>query len=43
VPKAFEVGDELTGTFKPKRHVIADKYSDLIDAMHRHTRTGRTV
>jgi long-chain acyl-CoA synthetase len=43
VPKAFEVGDELTGTFKPKRHVITDKYSDLIDAMYHQTRTGRKV
>jgi long-chain acyl-CoA synthetase len=38
VPKPFEVGEELTATFKPKRHVITDKYSALIDAMYRHTR-----
>jgi long-chain acyl-CoA synthetase len=43
VPKAFEVGDELTATFKPKRHVIADKHGGLIDAMYHHTRTARKV
>lgn len=31
--KPFEVGDELTMTFKPKRHVIAEKYSAKIAAM----------
>jgi long-chain acyl-CoA synthetase len=34
VPKPFEVGDELTNTFKLKRHVITDRYADLIAAMH---------
>ena len=43
VPKAFEVGDELTATFKPKRHVIAEKYQHLIDDMFHHTRTTRKV
>ena len=43
VPKAFEVGDELTATFKPKRHVITDKYAHLIDEMYHHTRTVRKV
>jgi long-chain acyl-CoA synthetase len=33
VPKAFEVGDEMTNTFKLKRHVIAGKYAALIDGM----------
>lgn len=33
VPKAFEVGDEMTSTFKLKRHVIADRYAELIEAM----------
>ena len=43
VPKAFEVGDELTATFKPKRHVITEKYSRLIDEMYQHTRTARQI
>ena len=30
VPKAFELGDEMTNTFKIKRHVVSDKYGDLI-------------
>jgi long-chain acyl-CoA synthetase len=34
VPKPFEVGDELTNTFKLKRHVITARYKDLINAMH---------
>ncbi|MBJ7392967.1 MAG: hypothetical protein JHC85_15465, partial [Chthoniobacterales bacterium] len=43
VPKAFEVGDELTATFKPKRHVITEKYSRLIDEMYHYTRTARQI
>ena len=41
VPKPFEVGDELTATFKPKRHVITEKYSELVDEMYQQTRTAR--
>lgn len=33
VPKAFEVGDELTNTYKIKRHVIGDRYASLIAEM----------
>jgi long-chain acyl-CoA synthetase len=43
VPKPFEVGDELTATFKPKRHVIAEKYAPQIDAMYEHARTARKL
>ena len=42
-PKPFEVGDELTATFKPKRHVITEKYSALIDEMYAQTRTVRKM
>jgi len=31
--KPFEVGDELTGTYKLKRHLIAEKYRELIKEM----------
>jgi long-chain acyl-CoA synthetase len=31
--KSFEVGDELTMTFKLKRHVISEKYAGQIKAM----------
>lgn len=41
--KPFEVGDELTSTFKPQRHVIAEKYSALIDEIFHHTRTYRKI
>jgi long-chain acyl-CoA synthetase len=34
VPKAFEVGDEMTRTFKLKRHVIDARYAVLIDEMY---------
>lgn len=43
LPKAFEVGDELTATFKPKRHVIREKYQALIGAMYQHTRTAKEL
>jgi long-chain acyl-CoA synthetase len=33
VPKAFEVGDEMTNTFKLKRHVITERYASLIAEM----------
>jgi long-chain acyl-CoA synthetase len=33
VPKAFEVGDEMTNTFKFKRHVITDRCAHLIAEM----------
>lgn len=34
VSKAFEVGDEMTNTFKLKRHVIAERYAKLIAEMY---------
>ena len=34
VPKEFSVGDELTNTFKLRRHVITTKYSKEILAMY---------
>jgi long-chain acyl-CoA synthetase len=34
VPKHFEVGDELTSLYKLKRHVVTDKYDDLISDMY---------
>ncbi len=34
VPKNFESGDELTNTFKLKRHVITQKYAGLIEEMY---------
>ena len=33
VPKTFEVGDEMTNTFKLKRHVISERYAHLISEM----------
>jgi long-chain acyl-CoA synthetase len=32
----FTVGDELTNLFKMKRHIIQDKYEDLIEEMFNH-------
>ncbi len=32
--KPFEVGDELNSTFKLKRHVVSDKYKDLIGQIY---------
>ena len=34
VPKSFEAGKELTGTYKLKRHVITDMYDGLIKEMY---------
>lgn len=34
VHKPFEVGDELTNTFKPRRHIIAAKYQDLVNEIY---------
>lgn len=34
VPKSFEVGKELTATYKVKRHVITDLYDALIKEMY---------
>lgn len=34
IGKPFEVGDELTNTFKLKRHVLGDKYAHLLREMH---------
>lgn len=34
LPKAMEVGDELTNLFKMKRNIIHDKYKDLIKSMY---------
>ena len=33
VPKPFEVGDEMTNTFKVKRHVVDEKYGELISSL----------
>ena len=43
VAKPFEVGDELTPTFKLMRRVITAKHQALIDAMYHHTRTQRKI
>ena len=43
VPKVFEAGDELTATFKPKRHVITEKYSRLIEEIYQHSRSARKI
>ncbi|MCF7728995.1 MAG: AMP-binding protein [Chthoniobacterales bacterium] len=34
LPKPFEVGDELTSTYKLKRHIITDRYHHLIQEMY---------
>ncbi len=34
LPKAFEVGDELTNTFKIKRHVVDERYAGLISNLY---------
>jgi long-chain acyl-CoA synthetase len=36
VPKPFEVGDEMTNTFKLKRHIITERYTPLIAEMFTH-------
>jgi long-chain acyl-CoA synthetase len=41
VTKNFEVGDELTATFKPRRHVITERYEKLIDEMFHHSRSTK--
>jgi len=41
VAKPFEIGDELTATFKPRRHVITDKYASLLDDLFRQSRATR--
>lgn len=33
LPKGFTVGDEMTNTFKLKRHVIAERYADVINEL----------
>jgi long-chain acyl-CoA synthetase len=33
VPRSFEVGDELTNTYKLKRHVITERYLELVREM----------
>ena len=34
LPKPFEVGEELTPTYKLKRHVIVERYHELIQVMY---------
>ncbi len=34
LPKAFEVGDELSAKMSIKRHIITEKYQGLIDSMY---------
>jgi long-subunit acyl-CoA synthetase (AMP-forming) len=35
------VGDELTATFKPRRHIITERYEKLIDEMFHHSRSTK--
>lgn len=35
LPKPFEVGEEMTNLFKLKRHIVAEKYRDLIETMYK--------
>ncbi|MCX7712795.1 MAG: long-chain fatty acid--CoA ligase [Chthoniobacterales bacterium] len=37
LPKPFEVGDELTPTFKLRRHIITERYANLINDIYRNT------
>ncbi|MEO8204772.1 MAG: AMP-binding protein [Chthoniobacterales bacterium] len=34
LPKSFDVGDELTATYKLKRHVITEKYGAMIEGIY---------
>ena len=34
LPKTLEVGDELSAKMSMKRHIITDKYQDMIDSMY---------
>ncbi|TGM48086.1 long-chain fatty acid--CoA ligase [Leptospira biflexa] len=43
LPKAFEVGDELSAKMSIKRHVITEKYQDLIDSMYQKKETPSEV
>jgi long-chain acyl-CoA synthetase len=43
LPKAFEVGDELTATYKLKRHVIDAKYAAVLAEMFPTQKAGERV